>query len=143
MLGTRTAPTTGKRSLALAIAAGAATTVAALTTIAPAAHAATQTTAKTAAAAEPCWYESQNGHWWCHNRAGAPVWSRGDNPTVVGYMNSTRSWFICRKEGAKNNNGPHPTRWEWTQADNLAWGWMKDSDISSETDPLPGLPCPR
>jgi hypothetical protein len=141
MLGTRTAPTTGKRSLALAVAAGAATTVAALTAIAPAAHAATQTTAKSTAAADICWYSG--AHWWCHNRAGAPVWSRGDNPTVVGYMNTTTSWFNCRKEGARNNNGPHPYRWEWTQADNGAWGWMKDSDISSDTNPLPGLPCPR
>ncbi|MDN3357772.1 hypothetical protein [Actinomadura sp. DC4] len=125
--------------MALAIAAGAATTVAALTAVAPAAHAATRTTAKTVAA-DNCW--SASGHWWCHNRAGAPVWSRGDNPVVVGYMNTTTSWFNCRKEGAKNNNGPHPNRWEWTEADNGAWGWMKDSDIISETNPLPGLPCP-
>jgi uncharacterized membrane protein len=142
MLGTRTALTAGKRSLALAITAGAITTGAALSMSAPAAHAATQTTAKTAAAADVCWYESQNGHWWCRNRAGAPVWSRGDNPKVIGTMRSTKSWFICRKEGGRNNNGPHPNRWEWTLSDTGAWGWMKDSDISSETNPLPTENCP-
>lgn len=152
MLGTRTAPTAGKKSLVLAIAAGAITTGAALSMSAPAAHAATQTTAKTAAsasaqsqagaqAAAPCWFSGT--FWWCKNRYAAPVYSRGDNPTVVGYMYSTTSWFKCRKEGAHSNNGPHPNRWEWTQADNGKWGWMSDGDIYSETNPLPGLPCPR
>jgi hypothetical protein len=149
MLGTRTAPTAGKRSLALAIAAGALTTGAALTTIAPAAQAATTQTPASAPAqaqagaraADPCWFSGT--FWWCKNRYGAPVYSRGDNPTVVGYMYTTTSWFKCRKEGARSNNGPHPYRWEWTQADNGQWGWMSDGDIYSETETLPGLPCPR
>jgi hypothetical protein len=33
--------------------------------------------------------------------------------------------------------GPHPTRWEFTVADNGEYGWMKDTAISSETNPLP------
>ncbi|MEV0617915.1 hypothetical protein AB0I81_31645 [Nonomuraea sp. NPDC050404] len=119
---------------------GAATLAMSLAAAAPAAQAAT-TAATASAAADPCWYQS--GNWYCVNRRGAPVWSRGDNPVVVGYMNTTTSWFKCRKEGARNNNGPHPNRWLWTQADNGAWGWMKDGDIYSETNPVPGLPCPR
>ncbi len=32
--------------------------------------------------------------------------------------------------------GPHPYRWEWTEADNGEYGWMKDTAIGSETDTL-------
>jgi hypothetical protein len=74
-------------------------------------------------------------HWWCKNRYGAPVVDYYGNP--VGYMYSTTSWFNYRCEGGPSNNGPHPNRWEYTQADNKAWGWMSDGDISSETNPLP------
>ncbi|MFI1302793.1 hypothetical protein [Streptomyces sioyaensis] len=84
--------------------------------------------------ANACWYSGS--HWWCNNRSGAPVYKPGST-TVVGYMNSNPSWFVCRSDNGGHVGGPHPNRWEWTQADNGAWGWMKDTDISSETDPLP------
>ncbi|MET9900413.1 hypothetical protein [Streptomyces sp. NPDC006446] len=32
--------------------------------------------------------------------------------------------------------GPHPTRWLMTKADNGQLGFMKDTAISSETDPV-------
>ncbi|MEV6732823.1 MULTISPECIES: hypothetical protein [unclassified Streptomyces] len=78
----------------------------------------------------------------CHNRSGAPVWGATrdmDYPnTVVGYMYSNPSWFACRIDnGQYNGNDIHPYRWLLTQADNGAWGWMKDTDISSETNPVP------
>lgn len=88
----------------------------------------------THALANACWYSGS--HWWCNNRSGAPVYKPGTT-TVVGYMNSNPSWFVCRSDNGGHVGGPHPNRWEWTQADNGAWGWMKDTDISSETDPLP------
>jgi hypothetical protein len=34
------------------------------------------------------------------------------------------------------SGGPHPTRWLRTVADNGAYGWMKDTAIYSETDPV-------
>lgn len=122
---------------AVAVAASVATL-----TVAPAAHAGDRTsTSGVGVAASPCW--QSGGRWWCNNRYAAPVYERGPAPGVIGYMYSTTSFFVCRKEGEWNNNGPHPNRWVWTQADNGRWGWMRDSDISSETNPLPGLPCPR
>lgn len=86
-------------------------------------------------AASGCW--QSGSHWWCVNRSGAPV--VGYYGGVVGYMYSTTSWFNYRCEGGKSNNGPHPNRWEYTQADNGAWGYMSDGDIASETNPLPNI----
>ncbi|MFI6404759.1 hypothetical protein [Streptomyces sp. NPDC050548] len=87
-----------------------------------------------AALAAGCWYSGS--HWWCNNVSGAPVYASG-TATVVGYMYSNPSWFVCRSDNGGYVGGPHPYRWEWTQADNGAWGWMKDTAIYSETDPLP------
>jgi hypothetical protein len=89
--------------------------------------------AHTAKAASACYFSGS--HWWCNNRYGALVVDYYNNP--VGYMYSTTSWFSFRCEGGHSNNGPHPNRWEYTQADNGAWGWMSDGDISSETNSLP------
>jgi hypothetical protein len=82
--------------------------------------------------ANSCWYD---GKWWCNNVAGAPIYD--SNYNVVGHVETNPSIFVCRAEGG-DHGGTHPTRWEYTQADDTgAWGWMSDNDISSETDPLP------
>ncbi|MEU0131939.1 hypothetical protein [Streptomyces sp. NPDC006289] len=100
------------------------------------------TTAPTASAAGGCWQGS--GQWWCNNVSGAPVYGTmgastqyPDPSRIVGYMNSNPSWFICKMDNQNWVGGPHPTRWEFTVADNGQYGWMKDTAISSETDPLP------
>lgn len=99
-------------------------------------------TAPSAAAANPCW--NSGGTWWCNNVPGAPVYRSPYVTDVVGYMYSNPSWFKCRYDFGAEVGGPHPYRWVWTKADNGAWGWMKDTDIYSETDPLPdtSLSCP-
>jgi hypothetical protein len=94
--------------------------------------------ASPAAAASGCWYN--NGNWWCRNTYGARVYSLLYDGTYseVGRMYTTTSWFDCRDETIPAwVGGPHPYRWEFTKADNGAWGWMKDTSIISETDPLP------
>jgi hypothetical protein len=99
--------------------------------------------ASPASAASSCWYSG--GHWWCSNSYGVPVYganTSGPDPThVIGYMYSTTSWFKCRIDNGPYVGGPHPHRWEFTQADtatsNDGWGWMKDTAISSETNTLP------
>jgi hypothetical protein len=103
-------------------------------------------TAPSAAAASPCWNDGST-KWWCNNVSGAPVYGTvGDNHiypdpnTVVGYMYSNPSWFQCRYDGGNPDEyvgGPHPYRWEWTEADNGEYGWMKDTAIGSETNTLP------
>ncbi|MEV7007933.1 hypothetical protein [Streptosporangium sp. NPDC051022] len=106
-----------------------------------------------ASAAGPCWYSGS--HWWCNNVSGAKVYgfredtarNYPDRNRTVGRMFSNPSWFQCRFDGSPDNGngdtywvgGPHPYRWIWTMADNHEWGWMKDTDISSETQTLP--PC--
>ncbi|MFI6056390.1 hypothetical protein ACIBCO_40845 [Streptomyces violascens] len=83
-----------------------------------------------------CWYASS--HWWCNNVSGAGVYINNNGQAqYVGTMYSNPSWFTCRSDAGGYVGGPHPYRWEWTQADNGAWGWMKDTDIYSETNPLP------
>jgi hypothetical protein len=100
-------------------------------------------TAPSAAAASPCWNDGST-KWWCNNVSGAPVYGTvGDNHiypdpnTVVGYMYSNPSWFYCKEDDQAWVGGPHSTRWEMTVADNGRLGFMKDTAISSETDPLP------
>ena len=93
----------------------------------------TSVTTSAGALAAGCWYSAS--HWWCYNVSGAPVYA--SSGAVVGYMYSNPSWFVCRSDNGGYVGGPHPYRWEWTQADNGAWGWMKDTAIYSETDPLP------
>ncbi|MER7684060.1 hypothetical protein [Streptomyces sp. NPDC097610] len=92
-----------------------------------------------------CWYSGS--HWWCNNRAGAPVYGYKDlaryypdSSRIVGHMYSNPSWFECRYDGGNPDEyvgGPHPYRWEWTEADNGQYGWMKDTAIGSETNTLP------
>lgn len=96
--------------------------------------------APSAAAASPCWTDSDapRGYYWCYNVAGAPVYKGVYTYEVVGHMNTTKSWFACRYDyGGSVGGGPHPYRWLLTKADNGAWGYMKDTDIYSETDPVP------
>jgi hypothetical protein len=104
-------------------------------------------TAPSAAAASPCWNDGST-KWWCNNVSGAPVYGTvGDNHiypdpnTVVGYMYSNPSWFYCKEDGQAWVGGPHPTRWLMTVADNGQLGFMKDTAIYSETDPV--LDCYR
>ena len=59
------------------------------------------------------------------------------NPNqVVGTMNTNPSWFFCKMDNQAWVGGPHPNRWIKTVADNGKLGWMKDTAIFSETDPL-------
>ncbi|MGQ4390243.1 hypothetical protein [Streptomyces sp. SAS_270] len=103
------------------------------------------TAAAPASAASGCWYSGS--HWWCNNTSGAAVYgykdqarNYPDSSRVVGRMYSNPSWFQCRYDGSLPDEyvgGPHPYRWVWTEADNGAYGWMKDTAISSETNTLP------
>jgi len=43
----------------------------------------------------------------------------------------------ARAERGRNNNGPHPNRGSTPTRRPRPVGWVKDSDIASETDPLP------
>jgi hypothetical protein len=84
-----------------------------------------------------CWYSGN--HWWCNNVYGADVNALLWDGTYwwVGDMWSTTSWFICRDDTGPYVGGPNPYRWVYTQADNGAWGYMKDTAIYSDTDTLP------
>ncbi|MCX4911160.1 hypothetical protein [Streptomyces sp. NBC_00878] len=98
--------------------------------------------AGTAAAASGCTGPDGNGYYWCYNVRGAPVYDSRETDgypipdRIVGYMNSTHSWFHCRRDDGPYVGGPHPNRWLFTKADNGQWGYMKDTSISSETNPV-------
>ncbi|HVV22801.1 MAG TPA: hypothetical protein VHF06_25420 [Pseudonocardiaceae bacterium] len=99
--------------------------------------------ASSAHAAGSCWdagfvkagYEA----YYCHNVGGIPVYN-SEFTAVVGYLNSTTSWFACRIDyGPANGEGsPHPNRWLWTLGDTSdeAWGYVSDKDIYDETNPV-------
>ncbi|MFB9521436.1 MULTISPECIES: hypothetical protein [Streptomyces] len=115
-----------------AVLAAAALTMGIGAVVAPAAH-----------AAPGCWTNDGGIKWYCNNVSGAPVYGTiGNNhlypdPTkVVGHMYSNPSWFYCKLDGQDWVGGPHPTRWLMTVADNGKLGFMKDTAIYSETDPV-------
>ncbi|WP_093588780.1 hypothetical protein [Lentzea waywayandensis] len=86
------------------------------------------------AAAQGCW-RSYKG-WRCDNNRDIRVEWAGKE---VGRLLTSPSWFKCRYEGdPTGGGGPHPNRWIYTQADTTAnWGFVKDSDVISETNTLP------
>jgi hypothetical protein len=101
----------------------------------------------TAQAANPCWWGDGGQHMYCNNVVGATVYAEPNTSHPVGTMYSNPSWFECRTDSGAYVGGPHPYRWEYTEADNGQWGYMKDTDIYSETDPLTeyignGIPQP-
>lgn len=86
-----------------------------------------------------CYTTSGTTHWYCSNLPGAEVEWAG---RPAGYLLSDFNFFLCRYEGdPTGGGGPHPNRWIYTEADmdlsNGGWGFVKDSDIYSETNPLP------
>ncbi len=91
-------------------------------------------------AASSCNFDGVDGHWYCRNRPGIRVEWAGQ---TVGYLGGTVNWFTCRYEGdPTGGGGPHPNRWIYTLADTPhyshgGWGFVKDSDVYDETDPLP------
>jgi hypothetical protein len=86
-------------------------------------------------AAGPCSRRS-DGRYNCVNRVPSPIYGPGTT-TVIDHLWSNPSWFVCRTEGGFSGGGTHQNRWEWTQGDeNGAWGWVRDIDIASETDPM-------
>ncbi|MFF7169374.1 hypothetical protein [Streptomyces pseudovenezuelae] len=90
-------------------------------------------------AAASCNFDGVDGHWYCRNRPGIGVEWAGQ---TFGYLNGTVSWFTCRYEGDPTGGGPHPNRWIYTLADTPhyshgGWGFVKDSDVDDETNPLP------
>jgi hypothetical protein len=112
--------------------------VSAALAVVPAAH---------ASAASNCWdggfkvsdpgggvYEA----YWCHN-VNTAAYIPASYDDSVGSLDSNPSWFACKTDsGAWNGEGsPHPYRWVWTEADDGEWGWVPDSDIIDETNPIP------
>ncbi|MFI7388480.1 hypothetical protein [Streptomyces sp. NPDC049813] len=100
-------------------------------------------TAPSAQAATNCSPDSDGIRWYCNNVSGAPVYgiignnhSYPDPNTIVGRMYSNPSWFYCKLDGQAWVGGPHPTRWLMTVADNGQLGFMKDTAIYSETNPV-------
>lgn len=111
-------------------------TLTALVTTTAAVLAVSLTAASPAAAADPCW--QSGGKWWCHNLVGAPL-LEPETGAVIDHLRTNPSVFVCRQEGnSHGGGGPHPNRWLWTQGDDHGrWGWVKDTDVASETDSLP------
>lgn len=79
------------------------------------------------------------GKWRCENRAPALLFTtRSQSSHALDTMRSTISIFRCKAEGGFSGGGVHPNRWACTQGDDQKkFGWMRDIDIASETDPLP------
>jgi hypothetical protein len=103
--------------------------------------------AGTANAASSCWdagFRKDNGGggtneaYYCQNVAGTPVYLNDTTYAnrVVGYLYTGTNWFVCTIDYGDYVGGPHPYRWVYTEADNGQWGWVKDTAIYSETNPI-------
>jgi hypothetical protein len=84
----------------------------------------------------PSCVKRSDGRYTCSNRVPAAIVNRSDRR--IDMLRTNPSWFVCRTEANASGGGPHPTRWVYTQGDDAgAWGWVRDIDIASETNPLP------
>jgi hypothetical protein len=76
----------------------------------------------------------------CQNVYGARVYAQPAIGTYIDHLYTTTSWFECRTEGGPNGEtSPHPTRWLLTKGDGGKLGYVRDTDVYSETNPL--YPC--
>ncbi|MBI3899975.1 MAG: hypothetical protein HY308_17025 [Gammaproteobacteria bacterium] len=87
--------------------------------------------------------------WWCSNHANAPLYMDADYRIKTATMDTTRSWFVCYRRGAKHKGGNDV--WYYSLGDRSeppyerreAWGFMAAADVSAKTHPWPGVPeCP-
>lgn len=91
----------------------------------------------------------------CPNKVGAALygdtyaWNNAAAMTKTGIMKTSPSWFVCYRRGATHSGGNNV--WYYTQGDQsvapwqprAAWGYMPAADVSTSTDPWPGMPqCP-
>lgn len=93
--------------------------------------------AATGARAQPCQLEEREtgSYWACAFRVPAPVIVDG---RVVDHVRNDYHSVDCRAELDRHGQGPHPRRWVHTVGhDHGARGWVKDSDIPGDTNPLP------
>jgi Putative serine esterase (DUF676) len=88
--------------------------------------------------------------WYCGNRGGATMYGDANRYTPTAYMDSTYSWFVCWRYGAKHEGGNHI--WYYSLGDRSAagqsgrykWGYMPAVDVWTSTDPWPGMAqCPE
>ncbi|HWC82154.1 MAG TPA: hypothetical protein VG756_19560 [Pseudonocardiaceae bacterium] len=76
----------------------------------------------------------------CVNQSPTDVYSSAGYSGNYGTLQHSPSWFACRTDNQPNGeNGPHKNRWLYTQADSPGsyWGFVPDTHIFSETDPVP------
>ncbi len=82
---------------------------------------------------------------YCDNAQGATLYLAPAAGAPVGYMDSTRSWFVCWDYGATVSGF---NVWYYTQGDRtvpgredrLAWGYMSAAQVFAGSHPYPGIP---
>jgi hypothetical protein len=88
--------------------------------------------------------------WYCRSTAGAPQYSNADGTTMVGWMVTTTSWFLCYRRGARGQDGSDV--WYYTQGDytatgweaRKAWGYTPARYVQAVPVPFDGVPaCPK
>lgn len=86
--------------------------------------------------------------WVCGNRAGAPLYGCASFISacpVIGWIDTSTSWFVCWGRGAWHNGGNNI--WYYTKGDRIAagqgsnqgWGFIPAVDVWTSTDPWPGM----
>ncbi|MEU9585534.1 hypothetical protein [Streptomyces werraensis] len=86
--------------------------------------------------------------WVCGNRAGAPLYGCASFIAacpVIGWIDTSSSWFVCWGRGAWHNGGNNV--WYYTMGDRVApgqdvhhaWGFIPAVDVWTSTDPWPGM----
>jgi hypothetical protein len=84
--------------------------------------------------------------WYCGNDSGAAVYADADGEALVGWMDTTTSWFVCYRRGQQHAGGNDV--WYYTQGDRSApgyegrqaWGLVPAVSLTTSTDPFEGIP---
>jgi hypothetical protein len=103
-------------------------------------------TKKTMSVSDPNTGQSWSSVYTCGNTGGAALYLGSNPANVIGWMDSTTSWFVCYARGAQHSGGNNI--WYYTQGDRYAsgysarnkWGYMPAVNLTTTTDPNPGVP---
>lgn len=87
--------------------------------------------------------------WYCENDTGAVQYTAPDGKVVIGWIQTTTSWFLCYRRGVRGPGGSDV--WYYTQGDEVAagwrsryaWGYTPAGYLHLPGHPYPGVPhCP-
>lgn len=102
-------------------------------------------TQRAEAHADPNTGQSWTTVWSCGNDVGTAAYADATDSTIIGWLDTESSWFVCYRRGQQHAGGNDV--WYYTQGDRSApgyatrsaWGYVPAVHVWSSSDPWPGM----